>query len=111
MLGTLKQKQLVTTSVQGYLIKPLKRMHIWNTVSALCKKEKIKKQGSTRKLQETLQLQVLVAEDNIMNQKIIKSMVEKMGHACTVASNGMEAVAEFEKKEFDVIFMLILQGL
>jgi len=40
-----------------------------------------------------------------MNQRILKSLVERTGHDCVVTSNGLEAIAEFEKKEFDVIFM------
>jgi len=41
----------------------------------------------------------------VMNQKIVKSMVDKMGHLCTIANNGLETIAEWEKQPFDVIFM------
>jgi len=54
---------------------------------------------------KSIKLEVLVADDNIMNQKIIKSLVEKLGHNCSVASNGMEAISQFEKNEYDVVFM------
>jgi CheY-like chemotaxis protein len=104
MMGTPKQKQLVTASVQGYLMKPLKRNHLWNTVSALCK-DTSKSKPSQSKSREKQQLHVLVAEDNIMNQKILKSIIERLGHKCTVTSNGLEAIAEWEKQPFDVIFM------
>jgi CheY-like chemotaxis protein len=48
---------------------------------------------------------VLIAEDNLMNQRILKSMVEKLGHICHIAVNGKEAVEEFRKQSLDVIFM------
>jgi CheY-like chemotaxis protein len=104
MMGTMKQKQLVTASVQGYLLKPIKRNHLWNAVSALCNTNKAKT-AQQNKSGERQQLHVLVAEDNIMNQRILKSIVERMGHKCAVTSNGLEAIAEWERQPYDVIFM------
>jgi len=100
----MKQKQLVTASVQGYLLKPIKRNHLWNAVSALCNTNKAKT-AQQNKSGERQQLHVLVAEDNIMNQRILKSIVERMGHKCAVTSNGLEAIAEWERQPYDVIFM------
>lgn len=50
-------------------------------------------------------LLVLMAEDNLVNQKLAVRMLEKRGHIVTVASNGTEAVAAFEKGDFDIILM------
>ena len=50
-------------------------------------------------------LQVLVAEDNLVNQKLALRMLEKRGHVVTVVANGKEAVAAFEKGFFDLILM------
>lgn len=48
---------------------------------------------------------VLVAEDNIINQKLLKRVLEDVGLCVSVANNGLEAVKKREDKEFDIIFM------
>jgi signal transduction histidine kinase/CheY-like chemotaxis protein len=48
---------------------------------------------------------VLVAEDNRMNQKVIKFLLEKQGADCTFAKNGVEAVDLYNILDFDLIFM------
>lgn len=48
---------------------------------------------------------VLVAEDNIVNQKVISRMLEKLGIRCDVAANGREAVEMLELLPYDLVFM------
>lgn len=48
---------------------------------------------------------VLVAEDNRMNQKVIKFLLERQGADCTFAKNGLEAVDLYKILDFDMIFM------
>ncbi|GAA4807446.1 response regulator [Litoribaculum gwangyangense] len=48
---------------------------------------------------------VLVAEDNKMNQKVIKFLLEQQGAQCTFAKNGLEAVELYKILDFDLIFM------
>lgn len=50
-------------------------------------------------------LRILVAEDNQVNQMIIKKMLEKLGHTALVVGNGMEAVNIFKEAPFDLILM------
>jgi CheY-like chemotaxis protein len=50
-------------------------------------------------------LRILVAEDNAVNQKLAKKMLEKLGHRVTLASNGFEAVSQWSGGEFDLILM------
>ena len=50
-------------------------------------------------------LRILVAEDNVVNQKLIVRMIEKRGHGVVVASNGREAVERFKAGHYDVILM------
>jgi CheY-like chemotaxis protein/nitrogen-specific signal transduction histidine kinase len=51
------------------------------------------------------QLKILLAEDNLMNQKVATNMLKKIGHTVTIANNGKEAVDQFEKGGFDIILM------
>jgi len=48
---------------------------------------------------------ILVAEDNLTNQFLIKTILEKHGISTTVASNGIEALKILEKENFDIILM------
>ncbi len=48
---------------------------------------------------------VLIAEDNIVNQKVAYFMLEKQGHQVTGVRDGKEAVEAMEKGLFDVILM------
>jgi CheY-like chemotaxis protein len=48
---------------------------------------------------------VLLAEDNLVNQKVAKRLLEKAGCRVDVAANGLEAVNLWAKCRYDVIFM------
>ena len=50
-------------------------------------------------------LDILVAEDNAINRKLIALMLEALGHKCTFAENGEQAVSAAADGSFDVIFM------
>jgi len=50
-------------------------------------------------------VKVLVAEDNLVNQMVIKAMLQKLGCEAEIASNGEEAVERYRNGEFDVILM------
>ncbi len=47
----------------------------------------------------------LVAEDNIINQKLIKKTLEDFGLEVDLADNGLEAIEKFKKNHYDIIFM------
>lgn len=48
---------------------------------------------------------ILVAEDNMVNQKVILAMLEKAGLDVTIANNGREAVQAATTGEYDLILM------
>jgi CheY-like chemotaxis protein len=48
---------------------------------------------------------VLVAEDNTMNQKVIKFLLEQQGADCTFVKNGSDAVKLYNILDFDMVFM------
>ena len=50
-------------------------------------------------------LNVLVAEDGLVNQKVLRRMLEKAGHTVHLAANGREAVEAFDARPFDVVLM------
>jgi CheY-like chemotaxis protein len=50
-------------------------------------------------------LKVLVVEDNLINQKIMKAYLEKLGADCRIAVNGAEALTYFSEQNFDCVLM------
>ncbi len=53
-------------------------------------------------------LSILLAEDNLINQKVAQSIFKNIGYEIEIAKNGLEAVEIMEQREFDVIFMDLL---
>ncbi len=53
-------------------------------------------------------LDILVAEDNLINQKILEKMLTKDGHKVTLVENGIEAVKSVEGNHFDIVLMDIM---
>ena len=51
------------------------------------------------------QLRLLIAEDSIVNQKIILKMLETCGYKADVANNGIEVLEKLQSSNYDVILM------
>lgn len=50
-------------------------------------------------------LKVLIAEDNIVNQLVIKKVFDLLGCEIDIASDGLEALQKLDKSKFDIVFM------
>ena len=50
-------------------------------------------------------LHVLVAEDNEVNQHVVRAMLTNMGHSCEMACDGLEVVSKVTAGRFDLILM------
>jgi len=102
----------------GYMPKPVHRQKLLKMVELLlgktqtadgdapCEPSQIMTQYSIRE-EVKHAVSILLAEDNIVNQKLATTLLTKGGYHVTVASNGREAVDIFTKnpKSFDLIFM------
>ena len=53
----------------------------------------------------SLSLRILLAEDNLVNQKVATGMLARMGHRITLARNGLEALEQWRQNDFDLILM------
>ncbi len=96
--------------IRAYLVKPF---HQAELLDAICKilnmessGEKITPLVTRHTLQEdNARRQVLLAEDNVVNQKLAVRLLEKRGYSVTVTVNGREAVEAFETGHFDILLM------
>ena len=59
----------------------------------------------TTEFAEHYPLHILLAEDNVINEKLFVSILKKLGYMPTIARNGAEAFEEAVTTDFDVIFM------
>ena len=50
-------------------------------------------------------LRICIAEDNHINQKLVKMLLEKMGHSCSVASDGNQVMELLREGPFDVLLL------
>lgn len=53
----------------------------------------------------TVDLRILLAEDNIINQKVAVRLFQRLGHRIDVVTNGREAVEAVSRVRYDVVFM------
>ncbi|KYR02266.1 hypothetical protein DLAC_11460 [Tieghemostelium lacteum] len=95
--------------VSGYLTKPISNIELLellqkqNTILSLNDKLNLHQRQLT--INDNLSANILLAEDNIVNQRLAVRLLEKFGHRVTLAENGIQAVAAFELKSFDLILM------
>jgi CheY-like chemotaxis protein len=97
--------------VSAYLTKPISAWELFRAILTIMGTAAPEERppGSIltqHSIQESLHpLEILVAEDNAVNQRLIKRMLEKMGHTAEVASTGKAAIEAWEEKRFDLILM------
>ena len=98
-------------SISTYLVKPVLRSELFNRVlMAVCgtPDDSDSVNPGPSSLGQGQQLSVLLAEDNPVNQKLVRSMLEKEGHRVTIASNGarcLEILTETGAEAFDLVLM------
>ena len=100
----------------GFLPKSIQRQKLLTMIRRLLAETRITDEKHARDsliTQHTLAeeakhaIQILLAEDNAMNQKLAKFMLSKAGYQMELANNGQEAVEKFtsDPDKYDLIFM------
>jgi two-component system, sensor histidine kinase and response regulator len=98
----------------AYLTKPIKQSQLFNAIiSVFGKKADVEEQTHPAPLitQYTLTEnapqgpRILLAEDNLVNQKVALIHLRKLGYMADVANNGREALQAVKKGNYDVVLM------
>jgi CheY-like chemotaxis protein len=112
-------RQKESGTVDASLVKPVRQSQLFNTLSTTWSRKRqptvpghlvadrpVKEMCRALSVQfGGLPVRVLVAEDNIVNQKVATRMLEKLGIRPDVAADGREAVEMFGLLPYDLIFM------
>jgi signal transduction histidine kinase/DNA-binding response OmpR family regulator len=94
----------------AYLAKPLRQSQLFDTlVSLLTNAAPKKAEAGKPKLDAGMAtrhpLRILLAEDNVVNQKLAMRLLAQMGYRADLASNGIEAIESVERQTYDVVLM------
>ncbi len=54
---------------------------------------------------ESQNITILVADDNIINQKVVEFILRKINLSCDFAGNGEEAYLMYKKNKYNIVFM------
>ncbi|HEY6129392.1 MAG TPA: response regulator [Candidatus Acidoferrum sp.] len=93
----------------AYLTKPVGQSELLDVISSALRGGKSvhhKSPEAARTLPRARRsLQVLLAEDNVVNQKLAVLLLQRRGHSVTVVGDGKQALAALEARHFDVCLM------
>ncbi len=94
--------------ISAYLSKPIRQRELFEAITSVLKNAPYEKAllVTRHTLREDRQrLRILLAEDNLINQKLAVRLLEKRGHSVREVLNGREAVRALETESFDLVLM------
>ena len=115
MLTSLGQHDDTTKAAKemfsAYVSKPVKQSHLFDILVNVLAPGK--RADATPKVQPKMQanlagrlpLRILVAEDNVINQKLTLRILAKMSYVADVAGNGLEVLDALKRQAYDLVFM------
>jgi CheY-like chemotaxis protein len=101
----------------AHLVKPAKQSQLYDVLIQILSQEAGGAAASATTTTSTLQtavtevvgqkhpLRILLAEDNLINQKVALRMLDRLGYRADVAANGKEAITSLQRQAYDVILM------
>jgi len=90
------------------LTKPIRFSSLYNTISTIDHKKETSISNACKESDQEQQfnnINILLVEDNVVNQKVTKGILNRMGCTVEIAENGLIAIQKLEKQQFDLIFM------
>jgi CheY-like chemotaxis protein len=101
-------KKIEELSISDFILKPVRRSRLYNAIIKGIVKEiskiVVKKYDTGFAIKDKL-FKLLLAEDNLINQKLTVRLLEKQGWQTSVANNGKEVLNLLDKNKFDFILM------
>ena len=96
--------------IAGYLPKPIKQSDLFDAIMLALGARQIEQEArpliTIRSVREGRpRYRSLLAEDNVINQKVATRILEKRGHSVVTAGDGVRALAALRRHTFDVVLM------
>jgi two-component system, sensor histidine kinase and response regulator len=96
--------------ISAYLTKPIRQADLY---VAMCdtllahapRRDEQRAAAEAIDQQPSQRARILLAEDNLVNQRVAVGLLTRRGHVVDVANNGVEALAALEKTNYDVVLM------
>jgi two-component system sensor histidine kinase/response regulator len=104
-MGSARCREL---GIAAYLVKPVRQAALRDAVLRVLGRRAdagVVPRQSSAAVSAGLSLNILLAEDNVVNQRVAMGLLEKAGHHITLAENGKQAVAAFASAPFDLVLM------
>jgi CheY-like chemotaxis protein len=97
----------------AYLAKPIRQSQLFDTLVGLLGHDTAPKAAAAPAEKPRMDpamaarhpLRILLAEDNVVNQKLALRLLQQMGYRADLASNGIEAVESVQRQRYDVVLM------
>jgi CheY-like chemotaxis protein/HPt (histidine-containing phosphotransfer) domain-containing protein len=99
--------------IAAWLIKPVRQAELREAVCRALGSEETQREGVRLVRPENAgsssrhgtALNILLAEDYEVNQKLVRRMLERRGHRVTVVGSGIDAMKALERRQFDLVLM------
>ena len=102
-------RQCREIGVKEYVTKPVSQHELLNAIIAAMSGNSFRHASVQRQTPDSSvglsPLKILVVEDNLVNQKLVLSLLKKWNHRTTVAENGLVAIEKYQQENFDLILM------
>jgi signal transduction histidine kinase/DNA-binding response OmpR family regulator len=112
LFSSLGRRETDATLFAATLAKPLHQSQLFDTLIDLLAhdhtpraSQMLVKPKIDATLAERHPLRILLAEDNVVNQKLALRLLQQMGYRADVAGNGIEAIESIERQIYDVVLM------
>ena len=107
LLNAEEREQCAKLGVTRTILKPFRRSTLYEALlechGAVSATQVVP--SVNRALETHARLRILLAEDNVVNQRLTTRLLEKMGHHVTIAGNGQIAIRLLDRQEFDLVIM------
>jgi signal transduction histidine kinase/CheY-like chemotaxis protein/HPt (histidine-containing phosphotransfer) domain-containing protein len=94
--------------IRSYLIKPIRQSDLFDAICDMLQPQAPKpKAGPQAPVAEQTakRVRILLAEDNVVNQRVAVGLLTRRGHTVDVARNGLEALSALSSSSYDVVLM------
>jgi len=113
---SLSDGELKAAGIAGYLVKPVKQSRLFecliNVIGKTAAESTVAKSSPARfapvhakSNSRPCKARILLAEDNVINQKVALGQLHQLGYVAEAAANGMEVLKALERIPYDIILM------